>query len=278
MVTHTSLLIFTVFTFCTFISAQEKRFFYEHTFAEDSTNSSIQKKEIMVLDVDKEGSKYYAYLITEEDSLRKIKETRPGKYLYQGIENDDVVAKIYSPFEYNLYTNLLAVNYKIVFRKDLDWRIENETKKINGYPVQKATVILYNRKWIAWFTPEISIQDGPYLFHGLPGLIVKIEDEKQTHVIELIEIKNLKDYSKGFIPYYFDKRLLTIDEKQWQKLLTDFRDNPYASDYADKNPNTTYHLQDGTVVSKAEFFRMQENSLKQTRKKSNNQLRFELIR
>lgn len=33
---------------------------------------------------------------------------------------------------------------------------------------QKATCDFAGRKWIAWFTTEIPIQDGPYKFYGLP--------------------------------------------------------------------------------------------------------------
>jgi GLPGLI family protein len=33
------------------------------------------------------------------------------------------------------------------------------------------------------FTTEIPIQDGPYVFKGLPGFIVKISDEKTIIVL-----------------------------------------------------------------------------------------------
>lgn len=54
------------------------------------------------------------------------------------------------------------------------WKIENETKEILGYPVQKASCIFRGRNYIAWFASKINIQDGPWKFNGLPGLILEI--------------------------------------------------------------------------------------------------------
>lgn len=49
------------------------------------------------------------------------------------------------------------------------------------------------RDWVAWFTNDIPIQDGPYKFCGLPGLIIKIEDDTKTHKFILVANKNLNN-------------------------------------------------------------------------------------
>jgi GLPGLI family protein len=66
--------------------------------------------------------------------------------------------------------------YKIKEDKKLEWKILPDQQKIGEYKVQKATTSFGGRDWTAWFTTDIPIQDGPYVFYGLPGLIVKIED------------------------------------------------------------------------------------------------------
>lgn len=58
-----------------------------------------------------------------------------------------------------------------------DWEIGNETKEILGYQVQKATTHFRGRDYEAWFAPEIGISNGPYKFHGLPGLILDIHSK-----------------------------------------------------------------------------------------------------
>jgi hypothetical protein len=47
--------------------------------------------------------------------------------------------------------------------------------------------------WTAWFTKEINVSDGPYKFSGLPGLIVKLEDDRGDYKFDLVKkvvIKN----------------------------------------------------------------------------------------
>ena len=42
---------------------------------------------------------------------------------------------------------------------------------------------------MAWFTSEIPISEGPWKFHGLPGLIVKLHDTKRHYEFELVSFK-----------------------------------------------------------------------------------------
>lgn len=56
-----------------------------------------------------------------------------------------------------------------------DWQINNETKEIMGYTAQKAITHFRGRDYEAWFAPEINLQDGPWKFYGLPGLILEIK-------------------------------------------------------------------------------------------------------
>lgn len=48
-----------------------------------------------------------------------------------------------------------------------------------------------NRTWTAWFTQEIPIEEGPYKFRGLPGLIIKMNDSSETWVFELLGINSI---------------------------------------------------------------------------------------
>lgn len=68
-----------------------------------------------------------------------------------------------------------------------NWKLEDETKTISGYPCRKATLAYKGRKWTAWYTTEIPLFFGPYKFGGLPGLIVKISDEAGDYDFELVK-------------------------------------------------------------------------------------------
>ena len=117
----------------------------------------------------------------------------------------------------------LKVVEDIVF----DWDIPNlETDTILGYPCMLATTNFRGRTYSAWFTLEIPINDGPWKFYGLPGLILKVEDSEgiftfnaiglewvkkqiikpQFQKIEVVTNKQLKDYinnSRKLVTYAF---------------------------------------------------------------------------
>jgi GLPGLI family protein len=69
------------------------------------------------------------------------------------------------------------------------WTVLEDTMTIAGYQCQKAVCDFRGRSYEAWFTSEIPINEGPWKFYGLPGLIVKIYDTKHHYDFELIEIK-----------------------------------------------------------------------------------------
>jgi len=61
---------------------------------------------------------------------------------------------------------------------DQPWKIEHTaTKIILGFSCQKATTTIDGQETTAWFAPEIPISDGPESFHGLPGMILQVENK-----------------------------------------------------------------------------------------------------
>lgn len=66
-----------------------------------------------------------------------------------------------------------------------DWVLTGEKDSISGYECQKATTTFAGRDWIAWFSPEIPVSDGPYKFHGLPGLIIRVYDTNHHYNFDL---------------------------------------------------------------------------------------------
>ncbi|MFP8893613.1 GLPGLI family protein [Chryseobacterium sp. EZn1] len=68
-----------------------------------------------------------------------------------------------------------------------NWKLMNETKAINTIICKKAEVKFKGRHWIAWYSPEIPFPYGPMKFSGLPGLIVKITDDKGDYDFELVK-------------------------------------------------------------------------------------------
>ncbi|MFC3757106.1 GLPGLI family protein [Chryseobacterium tructae] len=184
-----------------FANAQSNRFFYEYKFIPDSNNKDDVKKEMMLLDIDKNGSNYYSQDKFVADSIGRAnlekqlkagsgsismnRSEKPGMVSYR-------VTKQYPDFKTYLFRSISMDKYKIKEDKKPEWKILTEKQKIGEYNTQKATTSFGGRDWIAWFTTDIPIQDGPYIFYGLPGLIVKLEDATGSHSMQLVGNKSIK--------------------------------------------------------------------------------------
>lgn len=74
---------------------------------------------------------------------------------------------------------------------ELDWVYLSKKKEINGFKCKAAQVKYGGRTWNVWYTLDIPIQDGPFKFKGLPGLIIKMSDEKLHYIYTFRRIKML---------------------------------------------------------------------------------------
>ena len=184
----------------TFSYAQNSRFIYEVSMKKDSTNKSEIKTELAYLDIGNQHSNFYAANRIKRDSVMQISfqskgAIRPDRTVMENLRLD---------INYTIEKDLS--NQKVIYKdriardlyyyeddRKLDWKILPETATIGEYKAQKATVDFGGRHWTAWFTQDIPFMDGPYKFHGLPGLIIKIEDQKGDYSFLLKETKKLAE-------------------------------------------------------------------------------------
>lgn len=85
---------------------------------------------------------------------------------YKNLKNNEILK------EYNVRNSDFSAKDEL---PDYEWTITNEKAIINGYKCKKATTKKAFVPTTAWFTEEIPINDGPFEFWGLPGLIIKLE-------------------------------------------------------------------------------------------------------
>lgn len=91
--------------------------------------------------------------------------------------------KLITAYEYVNAQEPFYINYRE--STPLNWKLGKEKKVVNGLTCHKANIELYGRKWTAWYSVEIPVSFGPYKFYGLPGLIVSIYDDTETHRFDL---------------------------------------------------------------------------------------------
>lgn len=89
--------------------------------------------------------------------------------------------------------------------KNVEWKLEKETKMIGEYTCFKAIYIKEVEKYgedekdfmetrkedqivTAWYTPQIPVKNGPNFFDGLPGLILELKDGDVKYVCTKIVI------------------------------------------------------------------------------------------
>jgi GLPGLI family protein len=69
-----------------------------------------------------------------------------------------------------------------------DWQINaDSTLTVLGYECIQAECDYHGRHWKAWFAADVPVQDGPWKFYGLPGLILRAESG--AHVFQATGIE-----------------------------------------------------------------------------------------
>lgn len=180
------------------VSAQANRFVYQVTMKPDAENKSDVKTENAYLDISPEKSVFYSENRIKRDSI--MQKAFQGGGGRASISRDQMEG-LRSSINYSVEKD--KANQKIYYKdrigrdiysyeedRPMTWKISSETRKIGEYKVQKAETDFGGRKWTAWFTTDLPYQDGPYKFGGLPGLIVKVEDDKGDYSFDLM--KNYK--------------------------------------------------------------------------------------
>lgn len=98
------------------------------------------------------------------------------------------------------------------------WKIDyltNDISEILGYRCQKATTTFRGRDYTAWFTMQIPVNDGPWKFKGLPGLIMKVSDSEGHYSFECIGIEQ----PKGETIKFYKRKYTKIKRTDLEKMI-----------------------------------------------------------
>ncbi|WP_326981034.1 GLPGLI family protein [Chryseobacterium sp. MYb264] len=210
-----------IFIFSGLLFSQTNTFVYEMKYKPCQEKDSVQMQN-MILDFSKSKSIFRSSEDKDSDSI--LYSTKKITNYPVGFDNQFYIIK-------DLYkkkvTKLIQNNtdtYSINIEETMEWKIDPEVVKIGDYSCQKAMANYGGRQWTAFFTSQIPVLDGPYVFHGLPGLIVKLYDTNKQYDFSLIQVKNVN----SDLYDVRGKKSLNINWVKFEKLSKQYYSDPYA--------------------------------------------------
>lgn len=229
--------------FCSFTFSQTKQFIYDYTFVTDSTNRANVVTERMILNINSEQSEYFSYnkYLADSTVLNQLRNhiIPPPQSKKKVI---DRVIKNYKSKNITYISTIGQDEYIINQNLTINWKLHPEFITVLNYKAQKATAEFGGRKWTAWFTKDIPIQDGPYKFSGLPGLIVKIKDNTASHQFILAGIKNFSTTLK-YPDLNEPSEIIAVSYPEYIKVYKTNRINPTAYLLGKVNADTYRELE-----------------------------------
>ena len=105
----------------------------------------------------------------------------------------------------------------------IQWALTGRNSTIDGLNCSEATTHLCGRDYAAWFCPGIPIDGGPWKFHGLPGIIVKVDDTEGHYSWKMTGLE------KGSWPIYEKQyNFRKCDKAEAEKAIQNMYAHPFA--------------------------------------------------
>lgn len=209
---------------------------YDYTYYYDSLRpTNVIANEVVVINTLKE--RFYF-------EVNKIKKIEVDYLAWKNKEDPQVTWEKQGNIPYSKLNNYFIQNKngitifhsstdRFIAKLNLDdnqqW-ILSDTKHENTN-LKKATTTYLGRNWVAWYDETIPINDGPFLFKGLPGLIVELQDEHGYFNWKLASYKmNYDDnnFTRELLDYRIPKAM-AISENELKNVFKQFFYDPGTS-------------------------------------------------
>lgn len=200
---------------------------YDFSYQENKDDTLSIKSEVMVLKVSKNFSFFINHnnmKVREMLSASKIAGTIP-KYRSRG--KTRLLLTIVKDYENNQISlsDRIGTDYYYYIQplNQFKWKLHNDQKEIMGYQCRKATTNFAGRDYIAWYSVDIPISDGPYKFNGLPGLIFSIYDTDNHYQFHL---KSIEEVNSFFSTKDEFSSHIKVEKSDFDELEKRFKEKP----------------------------------------------------
>lgn len=260
-----------IIVFNNYSIAQTHRFIYDVVYKKDST-SNITTKENYILDIGTKETKYYTYDFFVADSLITNNIPFPKE---MKLNTSDIIAHKNNNNEFFQYDLLENTVLQLQTNDTQKWNLSQEKKNVKNLSLQKAITTWGGRNWTAWFAEEIPFQEGPYKFHGLPGLIVEIYDDKKNYHFELVRSEKIKEEENQFIEMS-EKMGIPITWEKYKTAKLKYYESPVNFIKNSAENSEQLYLNDGTIVNSKNSKEIDEQ-LKNSIRKYNNPIELDKV-
>ncbi|MDR3340726.1 MAG: GLPGLI family protein [Candidatus Symbiothrix sp.] len=196
---------------------------------------SVKTKELadyMILEIGESGiSKFYSDNKRRLDSILTDVLKNPQKALL--LRDNIMNSGIQKADEHEIYKNYPVGKMTVTDQaglsaflteenlNEIQWQMTTDTMTCLKYLCQKATCDFRGRHYEAWFAPDLPINDGPWKFTGLPGLILYATDSENQYIFKAVGLENTR------YPVRFTKReYVKTTRKEVDKIKKRFAEDP----------------------------------------------------
>ncbi|MFT5890693.1 MAG: GLPGLI family protein [Dokdonia sp.] len=134
-------------------------------------------------------AKYTETLNTYDDTSTIISGNPKSNKVYKKSDSNDFI-KIA-----NLLDMVITISDKLI---DFKWTVKDEIVTVGEYSCKVAEGVYNGKKITAYFTDQINISEGPDVYQGLPGLIIKLDTPSKTYLVK--DIISKKENTQIDIP------------------------------------------------------------------------------
>lgn len=216
-----------------FFGDAEYRISYRMVFTPDADFSEDKKEATTVLLVGKGKTlfaDYYSLLLDSVGTALAEKNESANKQMSVLLPIGKKIK--FKPWVVNNHTskgksliqqNFGSSTYRYEDSIKINWILCDSSMIISGYSCKKATCTYRGRTYSAWYSPEVPLNAGPYVFNGLPGLIFSISDSNNEFIFQLIGLQKLKDV----VPMKLSNRnIVFVSRTDFRKIEKNLADNP----------------------------------------------------
>lgn len=178
---------------------------YEMKFMPDTLERDNYDRRTTVLNLSPEGiSNYSEYSLFKTDSIKaphiedgKVRLSITNKAMKYGgrVYDNYIIVKSWPENSKLFHIETIGIDGRFKYTDDLPdfgWKVDfNQTKEVAGYNCHSAMGSYAGRDYQAWFTTDIPINDGPWKFQGLPGLILEVSSLDKEYSYTCMSIRKM---------------------------------------------------------------------------------------